>query len=165
MYKTMRVFSACALLMCVMGLSSAYAQLDPQGKPMNTSIGKTEHYEVWHDNNGWHIRTFTAKFDHHFRGSIGVKSGEFVDVKGYKLEHKGPQADLFIVGPEHHVITFDFSTKGSVDGLDFRVKGDKPMLQYTLELGEKDPKFVPERILIGKGAAHPTANPFEVPAH
>jgi hypothetical protein len=75
------------------------------------------------------------------------------------------QRDLFILGPERHMMTFDFSTKGSVDGADFRVKGATPMLSFTLMIGEKEPKFEPARIFIGKGAAHPENNPFELPAH
>ena len=145
--------------------ASAAGPIDPHGKPGKTGLGKTEHYEVWQDQGGWHVRTFTKEYDHHFRGVISVSGGEFVDIKGYMLEHRGPQKDLFLVGPEHHVINFDFSTKGSVDGIDFRVKGETPMLSFTLMLGEKDPKFEPTRVLIGKGAANPESNPFEIPAH
>jgi len=143
----------------------AVAQIDPHGKPERTGVGKTEHYDVWQDQGGWHLRTYTKEYDHHFKGTITASDGELVDVKGYMLEHKGPQKDLFIVGPEHHVLTFDFSTKGSVDGVDFRVKGDKPMLSFTLMLGEKEPKFQPTRIFIGKGSQNPGSNPFELPAH
>ena len=94
-----------------------------------------------------------------------MKEGEFANVKGYKLEHKGPQKDFFILGPERRAITFDFSTKGSIDGVDFRVKGKEPMLSFTMLIGEKEPKFDSGRIFIGKAGAHPGANPFELPAH
>ena len=63
------------------------------------------------------------------------------------------------------MINFDFSTKGGIDGVDFRVKGKEPMLSFTLTIGEKDPKFEPGRIFIGKSGAHPSENPFEIPAH
>jgi len=163
-----RIARALALLGAIVLAGRAmpvFAQIDPHGKPEHTGVGKTEHFEVWQDQGGWHLRTFTKEYDHHFRGTITARDGELVDVKGYLLEHKGPQKDLFILGPEHHVLTFDFSTKGSVDGVDFRVKGDKPMLSFTLMLGEKEPKFEPKRIFIGKSSANPDANPFELPAH
>jgi hypothetical protein len=147
------------------GAALADQPLNPHGRPPNTAAGKVEHYAVWQDEGGWHIRTMTKEFDHHFRGVIEVRGGEFVQVKGYKLEHKGPERDLFIEGPEHHVINFDFSTKGSIDGVDFRVKGKEPMLSFTLTIGEKDPKFEPGRIFVGSSGAHPSTNPFEIPAH
>ncbi len=143
----------------------ANAQINPHGKPMDTKVGAIEHYALWQDHGGWHLRTMTKKFEHHFRGVISVKGGEFVEVKGFKLERRGPQRDLFIEGPEHHVINFDFSTKGGIDGVDFRVKGKEPMLSFTLMIGEKEPKFEPGRIFIGKNGNHPSFNPFELPAH
>jgi hypothetical protein len=149
----------------ITGAASADAQIDPRGKPMGTHEGAVERYAVWQDEGGWHIRTTTKEYEHHFRGVIEVRVGEFVQLRGYKLEHRGPQRDLFIEGPEHHVINFDFSTKGSIDGLDFRVKGREPMLSFTLTIGERDPKFEPGRIFIGKMGAHPSSNPFEIPAH
>jgi hypothetical protein len=160
-----RRFGLAALLLYIAAAALAYDPIDPHGKPANTEAGKVEHYAVWQDEGGWHIRTMTKEYEHHFRGVISVTGGEFAAVKGYKLEHKGPQRDLFMEGPEHHVINFDFSTKGSIDGIDFRVKGKEPMLSFTLTIGEKDPKFEPGRIFIGKSGAHPSANPFEIPAH
>jgi len=154
-----------ALSLYVSGAALAGDQIDPNGKPMNTEAGAVERYALWHDGQGWHIRTMTKEYEHHFRGVIAVSGGEFVDLRGYKLEHKGPEKDLFIEGPEHHVINFDFSTKGSIDGLDFRVKGKEPMLSFTLTIGEKEPKFEPGRIFIGKSGAHPSENPFKLPAH
>jgi hypothetical protein len=160
----MRIGSA-VLLLCLAGAAFADAQINPRGRPIGTQGGAVERYSLWQDENGWHIRTMTREYEHHFRGVIEVRGGEFVRVRGYKLEHRGPQRDLFIEGPEHHLINFDFSTKGSIDGLDFRVKGREPMLSFTLTIGERDPKFEPGRIFIGKMGAHPSSNPFEIPAH
>jgi hypothetical protein len=143
----------------------ANAQINPHGKPMDTKAGAIEHYALWQDHGGWHLRTMTKKFEHHFRGVISVRDGEFVEVKGFKLERKGSQRDFFVEGPEHHVIKFDFSTKGGIDGVDFRVKGKEPMLSFTLAIGEKEPKFESGRIFIGKNGDHPTTSPFELPAH
>ncbi len=165
MFKLAGRLGLAVLLAYMAGTAFADQPLNPHGKPPKTAPGKVEHYAVWQDEGGWHIRTMTKEIDHHFRGVIEVKGGEFVQVKGYKLEHKGPERDLFIEGPEHHIINFDFSTKGSIDGVDFRVKGKEPMLSFTLTIGEKEPKFEPERILVGSSGAHPSTNPFEIPAH
>jgi hypothetical protein len=165
MFTLARRLGAAVLVVYIAGAAYAGDPINPHGKPMNTGAGKVEHYALWQDEGGWHVRTSTKEYEHHFRGVIEVRGGEFVQVRGYKLEHKGPQRDLFIEGPEHHVINFDFSTKGSIDGLDFRVKGREPMLSFTLTIGEKEPKFEPGRIFIGKMGAHPSSNPFEIPAH
>jgi hypothetical protein len=152
-----------ALLLFMTFAAMADEPLNPRGRPLNT--GKVEHYALWQDEGGWHIRTTTKEFEHHFRGVIEVRGGEFARVKGYKLEHRGPERDMFIEGPEHHVINFDFSTKGSIDGLDFRVKGKEPVLSFTLTIGEREPRFEPGRIFVGRSGVHPSTNPFEIPAH
>ena len=120
---------------------------------------------MWRDALGWHVRTTTKELEHHFRGHISVEGGKLEDVKSYKRERRGPQKDLFVVGPEGRTINFDFSTKGGIDGVDFHVKGKGATLSFVLEIGEKDPKFVPDRIFVGKAGAHPAASPFELPAH
>ena len=163
-----RFFSSLVLLGVAFLLTSmtpANAQINPQGKPADTGVGKTEHYEVWHDQNGWHVRTFTKEYNHHFRGSIVVQGGVLENVKGFKQEHKGATKDVFVLGPENHQITFDFSTKGSVDGVDFHVKGETAVLKFNLLMGEKEPKFEPAKIFIGKELAHPSGDPFELPGH
>ena len=160
-----RLFGLLVFTLYAACVISAYAQINPHGKPIDTKTGAIEHYALWQDHAGWHIRTMTKKFEHHFRGVISVRGGEFVEVKGFKLEQRGPQRDFFIEGPEHHVIKFDFSTKGGIDGVDFRVKGKEPMLSFTLEIGQKEPKFEPGRIFIGQHGDHPSTSPFELPAH
>ena len=152
-------------LLSITVMAFAGDTINPHGKPINSKAGEIEHYAVWQDGGGWHIRTTTKMIEHHFRGVVSVKGGEFADVKAFRLEGKGAQKDLFIEGPEHHVINFDFSTKGSIDGVDFRVKGKEPMLSFTLMIGEKEPKFESGRIFIGKNGDHPSTNPFEIPAH
>jgi len=139
MFKLAARLGFAVLLSYLAGTAFADQPLNPHGKPSNTGAGKVEHYAVWQDEGGWHIRTMTKEVD---------------------LEK-----DLFIEGPEHHVINFDFSTKGSIDGVDFRVKGKEPVLSFTLTIGEKEPKFEPGRIFVGSSGAHPSSNPFEIPAH
>ena len=134
-------------------------------KPADTQAGAVERYAVWRDGQGWHVRTTTKELEHHFRSHIAVAGGKLEKVKGYKRERRGPQKDLFVVGPEDQTINFDFSTKGGIDGVDFRVKGKGATLSFVLEVGGKDPKFMPERIFVGKAGAHPATTPFALPTH
>lgn len=156
-----------AALVVLAGGAIAYAGggIDPNGRPAGTHSGAVERYSLWHDGEGWHLRTMTAEHEHHFRGHIDAHKGVIVHEHGKKLDGHGAQADRWKVGPEKHRLTFDFSTKGGEDGIDWRVEGNDPTLEFTLEIGEKDPKFVPDRIFIGKDGAHPESCPFSLPAH
>jgi len=165
MMRSIQLFAVLTVLLVMANAGYAGDPIDPHGKPANAEAGKVEHYDIWQDQEGWHLRTTTKEYDHHFRGVITASGGEFVEVKGFRLEHKGPEKDYFKVGPEHHEIKFDFSTKGSIDGVDFREKGKQPMLSFSLLIGEKEPKFEPARIFIGKNGAHPGEDPFQIPAY
>jgi hypothetical protein len=145
----------------------AYAQgaIDPKGKPEGAHAGSVERYSLWHDGTGWHLMTSTAGHEHHFRGWIKAEGGKFVGMHGEELEKRGPQADHWKLGPKKHEVTFDFSTKGGEDELMWRVEGNAPELEFNLEIGEKDPKFVPDRVFIGASGAHPASGPFKLPAH
>ena len=156
-----------ATLAIVASGAFAYAQstIDPTGRPENTHAGAAEHYAVWHDHDGWHIRTMTKEHEHHFKGKVECKGGEMEAVHGKGLEGKGAQADHWKVGPHLHELVFDFSTKGGEDGIDFKVDGKDATLSFDLEIGEKEPKAELDRIFIGKAGAHPTENPFTFPAH
>jgi hypothetical protein len=147
------------------GLAYAAENINPTGRPAGTHKGAVERYSLWHDGEGWHLRTMTAEHEHHFRGHIDAHKGIIVHEHGKNLEGHGAQADHWVLGPEKHRLTFDFSTKGGEDGIDWRVEGEDPELEFNLEIGEKDPKFIPDRIFIGKEGAHPSSGPFSLPAH
>jgi hypothetical protein len=131
--------------------------IDPDGKPDDTRAGAPEHYALWRDAQGWHLRVTTHGAEQHFRGQVIVAGGTFDSVS---IEN--PQR--FVEGPGKRGIRFDFATKDALDGLDFTVAGEKATLSFTLEIGEEDPRFEPERILIGKKGAHPEKSPFELAA-
>jgi hypothetical protein len=149
-----------AIALTIGGAVYAQGTIDPQGRPDHTKAGAPEHYALWHSKDGWHLRTMTKEHEHHFKGHIEVKGGEIEEVKPVKLEHNDHWK------AEGTKITFDFSTKGGEDGIDWKVKGGKEtMLEFSLHIGEKDPTFVADRIHIGKENAHPASDPFELPAH
>jgi hypothetical protein len=138
--------------------------IDPEGKPESAESAPA-HYSVWHDERGWHLRATMKDVEHHFKGSILANEGEFTDVVQVRPEDRAPHSDVFVLGPAHQMFTFDFAGKGGTVGVDFRVKGTSPTLAFTLELDEKEPKPALPRIFIGKSGTHPTASPFELPAH
>lgn len=170
MRRGMRAVTQCALL--VLGLvvsTAAPAQtngalasdlkgaIDPEGMPPDTT-----RYSVWHDDQGWHLRT-TSISRQHFRGAIVVQGGAFADVRPFRPAGPGPQQDAFVESPDNRSINFDFATDGGIVGVDFNVNGDRSVIQFMLEIGEDEPKFDPDRIFIGHAGAHPRSNPFEFP--
>jgi hypothetical protein len=139
-------------------------QTNIHGRPLNAGEGKFARYALWKDGNRWHIRTMTRDTQGRFRGAIEVRGGEFTRVTEYWVEHTGPRGVLFAGNPKHNRISFDFASKESIDGLDFRVKGKNPDLVFTLLAGEKEPGFEPGAIFIGRSGVHPSSNPFQLPA-
>ena len=152
-------------LVIACGLAYAVEKIDPNGRPPGTHAGATARYALWHDGEGWHLRTMTAEQEHQFRGYIVAHKGIIVQAHATTLEGSGAKADRWKLGPEKHRLTFDFSTKGGEDGIDWRVEGNDPELEFFLEIGEKGPKFIADRIFIGASGAHPSSGPFSLPAH
>lgn len=167
----MRSSLALSLLATTALLTMSYAiageKLHVQGKPENYDVGKTVRYAVWHDDDGWHLRTTTAKKQHHFRGAIHVKPGKMLSIDLVKLEGKGANKDRFAIGPEGHNILFDFATDEGEDGFDFKVGPEGKEITWLLEVGENKGglKKDKERIFVGKKGEHPDENPFTTPAH
>jgi hypothetical protein len=149
------IFSTAGLAQSNGALAINPVAIDPEGMPPDTT-----RYSVWHDDQGWHLRT-TSISRQHFRGALVVRGGAFRDVKPFRPAGPVPQQDLFIESPDNRSINFDFATGGGIVGVDFNVDGDKSMLQFMLEIGEDQPKFDPDKIFIGHNGAHPGANPFE----
>ena len=134
------------------------------GKPEDYKAGDTYRYAVWHDDDGWHMRTTTAKKEHHFKGAITVKGGKIIEVKLVK----GDRKDRFVLGPEKHNLIFDFTTDEGEDGLDFRCGKEADSIEWNLEIGGEDKgpvKKQPGRIFIGKKGEHPDEVPFTTTAH
>ena len=153
-----KAFCVAALLFALVGLVRAADPLDFQGKPEGYKAGETQRYAVWHDEDGWHLRTTTAKNMHQFHGKIVVKGGKCDDVKLVK----GEKSDHFRVGPEKHVIEFDFKTDEAEDGIDFRTTKDSDTITWELKI---DGEEKPGHVFVGHKAAHPHEMPFTTPAH
>ena len=136
--------------------------LDPRGKPKGLHTGDTVRYAIWHNENGWHLRTTTAKREHVFRGHIRVEGGIFERIYSHDLENEGKLRDWWRVGPERRRVTFDFKTDRGLDGIDFRVSKSARRIHFELHI---DGRPEPNRVLVGRFDQHPISIPFDLPAH
>src|SRR5262249_31200939 len=125
--RPLRLFGLCALSVLALAVAvtvgggAGGAGIKPPGQPKNFKKRKVTRYAVWHDKNGWHLRTTTKKREHHFRGHITVEGGTLGKVHSYHLEKEGRLEDHWKVGPKRHTVTFDFKTDKGIDGINFTV--------------------------------------------
>jgi hypothetical protein len=156
-----------ALAVALLAGAAAFAgdKLNPSGKPKDFDAGDVQKYALWHDDDGWHLRTTTAKKIHHFKGVVVVKGGTFENVKSLVLEAK----DRWSIGPEKHKVIFDFATDTHVDGFDWHTSKDADSIEFDLEIGpgnDKAPTQKKEdRVFVGEKGDHPDKIPFTLPAH
>ena len=125
-----------------------------QGRPNGIDPHTTSAVYMWHDN-GWHIRV-----THHgsnlrtFSGQL-TTTGSFVNSHAVGLE----KSDQFQVSSDKHTITFLFKNYGSIDGIDFHTTC-APAIDFAFQSdGATTP---PSKVVIGKNAAHPSTDPFEI---
>jgi hypothetical protein len=116
---------------------------------------------VWHDGDGWHIRTTDRRaVDHHYTGTIRLlPAGEsFVGVRPVRDERDD---HIFVDGD--NVLHYDFHTFASIDGGDFRVtcadrgRGARERLAFHTEL---DGHPVADRVRIGDSKQSPKSADF-----
>ena len=126
------------------------------GRPSGLHSGANFAYWIWRDGDGmWHLRTTTANKSRRFQGRIhavapGTISGlSEVSVEGSRRRIEG----LRMVDGD---IAFDFTTKGKMDGLDFRFIGES-CLEFDLRIdGDGDPG----KIFIGSRQTKPSSSHF-----
>ncbi len=161
------IHAAAAAAFVVSGLAVAGEKLHIHGKPENYEGGKAASFAVWHEDGKWHLRTTTAKKEHHFKGTITVKGGKVTELHGVKTEKRGDKKDRFVLGPEKHRIAFEFQTDEGEDGIDFDVTKEADSIVWDLEIGgEKGiAKHDKARVFVGKKGQHPDELPFETKAH
>lgn len=155
---------ACGLLTLTAdsALSGGGKAYDPHGEPKGFKHGLSARYAVWFHNGLWHLRTTTAKSQHHFVGKITVEGGKFDEAYSFHLEGKGKLEDHWKVHSKRHELTFDFKTDKDVDGLNFTLTKSATVIHFNLLI---DGKHHAEKIYIGHGNHHPTSDPFSLPAH
>jgi hypothetical protein len=138
------------------------AEPDPRGKPEGMKAGDTVRWYVWHDGDGWHVRTTTKKALHEFTGTMRVINGQVTGVNLAKIENAGATKDWWRLSEGNKVVTLDLRTDGGMDGFDFQVGDKANQIEFTLFIDGKEKK---DLIFVGKNAANPSAANFVLPAH
>lgn len=135
---------------------------NPEGRPDGFDAGDAGAVYVWHDGDGWHIRTTDRRAtDHHYTGTIRLSpAGSFTDVHAVRDEKDDK---IFLVG--ENTLRYDFRTFASIDGADFRVtcpherKGEIEHQRLTFHT-EFDGHPVAGRVRIGDSKQSPRAATF-----
>jgi len=130
----------------------------PEGKELNVS----SRYYLWHDGDGWHIRS-CCKDGYYatFQGEIEVKGGTFEKLRTIELEAKGKHPDAWQLSEDRTKLKFIINSSDHPDGFDFTVKGKDATAVFDLKIGNK---AQPKRIYIGHDNLHPPTAYFEFPA-
>jgi len=93
--------------------------IDPEGRPDGLDAGDAGAVYVWHDADGWHIRTTDQRpVDHHYTGTILLQPAvaNFADIRTVRDER-----DDHVTVDGSNVLHYDFHTFASIDGVDFHV--------------------------------------------
>jgi hypothetical protein len=133
-----------------------------EGSPAGFDAGDAGRTYVWHDLDGWHLRTTDAHPDpHHYSGTITVSPGaRLLDVTKARFE---PDDHLWV--DDHNTLHYSFTTHEGIDGINFKVSAcdadrDRETLGFFLQKnGHNDD---PANIVLGAGRNHPSSDPFTV---
>ncbi len=126
---------------------------DVQGAPKMDETTPTGYY-IWHNDDGWHLRTHGPGDDHNFVARLHT-DGVFADVDSVRLE----SADNFAVTDAGHTILLRFHTYNWTDGLNFRVVGGS---YVRFNLGLDGQEISTDSIFLGEDGQHPDSNPFVI---
>jgi hypothetical protein len=142
-----------ALLAAMVPVAAAAPLKDTDGAPNVTDSSPTGYF-IFHDENGFHLRTHGPKAEHNFFAVLRTR-GTFENVDPIRLE-QDDQVDITDGG---HKMVIHFHTFDGIDGVNFTVNGgDK--LHLKLELDGKDAPT--DQIYLGPQGKHPKHNPFSI---
>jgi hypothetical protein len=134
--------------------------IDVEGRP-NFDAGDSGAAYIWHDNDGWHLRTTDAvPGSHHYSGTISVSPDATVtSLQPVMLE---PNDHVWVTSK---VIHYDFTTQTGIDGFDFTVSScagsrEHEALEYALDYNGREQDI--SRIKLGPNQAHPLFATFDV---
>lgn len=125
---------------------------DLEGQPTQLRQGAVESYWVWHDGEGYHVRTTTAHDRHAFTGYVEIVRGG-VWVKPYELR---PDDVVRLTGNR---IEFRLSTQRNLSGFDLRLDWSSDATLH-LELDGRGGNKILDKIFVGSENSHPTSNPI-----
>jgi hypothetical protein len=145
-----------ATLAAASGTWSAPGGISLEGRP-NFHAGDGPATYIWHDNNGWHLRTSApAGKGRKFGGSVTVVghiNPHFVVTAQFKAD-----GDDTITMTANNVIQYQFGTfpPQMLDGFDFRVTGKTVVIRAKVN-GSTAPT---SQVVLGGAGANPLTNPF-----
>lgn len=150
------LLAAIAALSIALTLATTALAADPglDGEP-TLDHSKPVGYYIWHDDNGFHLRTHGPGDAHLFEARLRT-DGTFVDVDTVRLESR----DDIAVDDGGRTLLLRFHTFNHTDGVNFRVR-DGDWLRLNLQLDGKP--IATESIYLGRSERHPRQNPFTMP--
>jgi hypothetical protein len=133
--------------------------VSPEGRPDRLDAGDAGAVYVWHDGDGWHVRTTDQRpVDHHYTGTIRLApaAGSFVDVRTVRTEK-----DDRVVLDGTNVMRYDFHTFASIDGVDFHLTCPSERRGERLAFHtEFDGRPIADRVRIGDSKRSPRSADF-----
>jgi len=163
--KVCRIAIPVALCLFTCSALAQVVDIKAYGRPRNTS--KFAHYEVWYDEEGWHVRSDTAGKSHLFAGGIEVVGGKVTKVTNFESleavnKKKKKRPDIGQVTDNNKKILFEMRTEEYGDGFTFQVTEGAKSIRFRLLI---DGHTEPERIFIGGRSQPAPAATFELDAH
>ncbi len=141
---------------------AAKADVDPIGKPDGSIVEKPARFYIWYDEaqKNWRIRTCSVN-SNTFSGSVSVRGGKFKSSISVGKNLKGKKEKNDDLVRSDNKISFSTVTSTRSDGVDFKIEGENPTLQFDLMINGKT--ATPAQVRIGKTEAHPGEVPFSLP--
>lgn len=125
-----------------------------EGRPFALDPGGKYAYFIWHNDDGFHLRTTISLWKHHFSGMIKT-DGKFRDIDDENLEDR----DYIHVSASKHTLEFNFFTTRGLDGIDFAVE-DANWVRFDLYMDGRP--ISSERIYLGRHGHNPPHNTFKI---
>lgn len=135
--------------------------ISPQGRPDGLDAGDAGAVYVWHDGDGWHVRTTDARpVDHHYSGTIRLQpaGANFADIRTVRDER-----DDRVSLDGTNTLHYDFHTFASIDGVDFHITCPTGRRDGRERLGfhtEFDGHPISDRVRIGDSKQSPKSADF-----
>ncbi|HBS60667.1 MAG: hypothetical protein AAGU23_03685 [Bacillota bacterium] len=141
------------LLVSISSVGFAWPQY-LEGRPYSLDPGGKYAYFIWHNDDGFHLRTTISLWRHHFSGMIKT-DGKFRDIEDDRMEDR----DSIRVSASKHTLEFNFFTSRDLDGIDFEV-ADANWVRFDLYMDGRP--ISSERIYLGRHGHNPPDNTFKI---
>jgi hypothetical protein len=135
--------------------------IDATGRFEGGIIDQSASFFLWVDRGEWRLRTGSTNRKVTFSGTIKVRNGTFASWHAAGFEKGKKSQDVFRVSNDRAELAFTMVTAGKADGVNFKVKGDDAILEFSLSAGARSG---PRIVKIGKDKKNPSGMPFRLRA-